>query len=276
MSNWELFDATENRDSIKIRGVPDGSRIVVVADCQVPMEDRRLLRTIFEDFVPEYKPAEGCEYHLFLAGDILDNFSLSRFVAQVQPNFHVGDEIGMVKEYLAEWGKEFTNKHYVFGNHEARWTRYAWENAPELAPYVPALAEMLGLEEMGYDWVPYLKHFDVEGYVITHGDRTDVNVARSMLATYASSGASGHVNRPQDFTWSAARGDDPITWSTVGMTCRTDIGQIIKQWGRVQPWGQGFLIGEVWDGVLYTQNIRVHHGHFMAAGGVYRIRTEGE
>lgn len=270
---WELFSGTQDRESIEIRGVPDGSRIVVVSDMQVPLEDRLLLQTIFEDFVPAYRPEDpSSEYHLFLNGDVLDNFSLSRFLNQVQPNFHVGDELAMVRDYLAEWGQEFTHKHYVFGNHEERWTRYAWENAPEIAPYVKSLADMLDLESLGYDWVPYLKHFDFEGFIITHGDRTSVNAAREMLNVYHAPGVSGHVNRPQSFSYADASGTDPITWYCQGMTCRMDIGQVIKAWGRIQPWMQGFLVGEVWDGVLYPELVRVHHGHFSAGGGVYRVR----
>jgi hypothetical protein len=271
---WENFSGVDAHDSIKIDNVPDGSRIVVVSDMQVPMEDRRLLKTLFEDFVPEYKPqSEGSEYHLFLNGDVLDNMSLSRFISQVQRDFHVGDEIDMTKEYLASWRKQFTHGHYVFGNHEARWNKYAWENAPEVAAYLPALSKMLNLEALGYDWVPYLKHYDFEGFMITHGDRTSVNAAKDMLMTYHAPGTSGHVNRPMSYSYTNASGDDPITWYCTGMTCRTDIGDIIKDWGRIQPWQQGFLVGEVWDGVLYPELVRVHHGHFSAGGGVYRVRT---
>ena len=270
---WELFRGATSRKSIKISGVPDGTRIVVVSDAQVPMEDGALLRTIFRDFVPAYRPKTGGEYHLFLNGDTLDNFSLSRFVARVTPRFDVGDEIDMTKAYLKEWGKTFTHKHFVFGNHEERWDKWLWENAPQVARLVPDLATMLDLKTLGYDWVPYLKHYDFEGFIITHGDRTGVNPARDMLMNYHTSGTSGHVNRPQSYTYAAAAGADPITWYCTGMTCREDIGDIIKDWAKIQPWQQGFLIGEVREGVLYPELIRVHHGRFSAGGKLYEVRA---
>lgn len=269
-AKWDLFSGTDEPGSIKIRGVPDGTRIVVVSDPQVPMEDRPLLHTIFGAFAKWYKP-KNAEYHLFLNGDVLDNFSLSRFVAQVEPNFTAGDEIEMVHDYLREWGKPFTHKHYVFGNHEDRWNKYVWENAPKIAKFMPTLAETLGLAEAGYDWVPYLKHYDFEGFIITHGDTTIKHAAARMLENYHSAGTSGHVNRPQSYTWAAAAGSDPITWYCTGMTCRVDIGDIIKDWRKVQPWQQGFLIGEVLDGILHVELVRVHHGAFMAAGRIFKV-----
>ena len=270
-SEWELFRGTEAKKSIRISGVPDGTRIIVVSDAQVPLEDTALLRTIFRRFAPDYRPKHGGEYHLFLNGDILDAFSLSRFVARVQPRFDVGDEIDLTKAYLKEWGKLFTHKHFVFGNHEARWDKWLWEQAPQIARLVPPLAEMLELDKLGYDYVPYLKHFNFQGFIITHGDRTSVNVAKDMLMTYHTSGTSGHVNRPQSFSYANAAGADAITWYCTGHTCRPDIGDVIKDWARVQAWQQGFLIGEVRDGVLYPELVRVHHGRFTAGGKIYAV-----
>ena len=204
----------------------------------------------------------------------MDNFKLSKFVARVIPKFTYGDEVKWTRRNLAEWGRHFTHKHYVFGNHEDRWERYVAENAPELAPFTRTLAEALELEVLGYDWVPYLKHYDFEGFIITHGDTTIKHAAARMMETYKSPGTSGHVNRPQSFTWADASGTDPITWFCTGMTCRTDIGDIIKVWGKIQPWAQGFLIGEVQDGILHVQNIVVHHGAFWAAGKFFEIGAQ--
>ena len=277
-AQWsELFASPEERGSVKIRGVPNGTRIVVVSDCQIPLEDRALLGTVFGEFVRWFKPkTPGAEYHLFLNGDVIDNYTLSKFLDRALPTFHVGDEIKLTKKNLALWGRPFTHKHLVFGNHEDRWERYLWEGAPELAPYAPSLATVLGLAELGFDWVPYLRHYDFEGFIITHGDRTTKFVAKDMLELYHTAGTSGHVNRPQSYTYASAANGEPITWYVTGMTCRTDIGDIIKQWRRIQPWQQAFLIGEVVDGVLHVELVRIHHGGFWAAGKMFRVKeTDG-
>lgn len=274
-----LFEGHNNKPSIKIRDVPSGSRFVIVSDQQVPLEDKSLLWTIFNDFVPDFKPygvTMGVEYHLFLNGDIIDNFSLSSFLQRVFPKFTLGDEVDMVRAYLKSWKKHFTHKHFIFGNHEARWEREIYVNNPKMARFTPGLEEVLELDKLGYDWVPYLKHYDFEGFIITHGDTAIKHAAAKMMLNYQASGVSGHANRPQSYTWADAASGEPATWYVEGMTCRKDIGEVIKAWAKIQPWQQGFMIGEVKDGVGYVQLIRVHHGHFYANGKIYKVRDASE
>lgn len=278
-SRWELFEGAELKGSIDIKGVPDGTRIVVVSDAQVPLEDRRFLKTIFDDFVPWYAPEKERgkakpEYHLFLNGDILDAFTLSKYLARVNVRFTLGDEIEMVRDYLDDWGQSFTHKHFVFGNHEDRFDREMYAGNRQFARFTRPLQEVLELEKKGWDYVPYLRHYNFEGFIVTHGDIFPKHVAAQMMANYQASGTSGHVNRPQSFTWADAAAGEAATWHTTGMTCRLDIGDIIADWRRIQPWAQGFLIGEVQGGVLYVENVIAHHGRFRAAGKIFTIRDK--
>ncbi|MCH7945250.1 MAG: metallophosphoesterase [Armatimonadetes bacterium] len=267
---WQLFEGTSDQPSKSISGVPDGTRFVFVSDSQVPLEDSALLETIFKQFVPWFKP-KSAEYHLFLGGDIIDNFTLSSFLQRVVPKFTLGDEVDMVHAYIKAWGKKFTHRHYIFGNHEDRWEREMYARHPQMMRFSDTLEEALELETLGYDWVPYLKHYDFEGLVLTHGDITTIQTAAAMMKNYQSSGVSGHTNRPQCYTWSAAAGGEPRTWYVAGMTCRRDIGDVIKDWRRVQPWQQGFVIGEVRRGVVFVEEVRVHHGQFRAAGKMFDV-----
>lgn len=268
------FRGLTTQENINIRKVPDGTRIVVVSDMQIPMEDQELLDTIFLDFVPAFKPSkkDGGEYHLFLNGDVMDAFTLSRWLARVNPNFQIGDEIDITRAYLEEWGKHFTHKHYVFGNHEDRWDKWVYENNPQMADYTQKLHEVLELDKLGYDWVPYGRHYDMCGFIITHGDTTVKNAAQRMLESYGTPGTSGHVNRPQSYTWSAAGQGEPITWYCTGMTCVYNIGDVIADWRKIQPWQQGFLVGEVHGGILHVQLVRVIRGGFWAAGKFFPLR----
>ena len=269
------FDGAEANDNKVIRNTPNGTRIVVVSDMQIPLEDAELLEAIFR-FAREWKPKGLADYHLFLNGDVMDNFTLSKYPARVQPKFTLADEVKLTRGYLKAWGKPFTHRHFVFGNHEDRWDRELYAANPMLAGFAPRLQDVLQLEKLGYDYVDYLKHYDFEGFVITHGDKTTQHVAAGMIQSYHKSGTSGHTNRPQDFTYRDASGGEPITWYVTGMTCRMDIHRVIKDWRRQQPWQQGFLIGEVHDGVLHVQPIRVHHGGFWAAGKFYAVKAEEE
>ena len=268
----DRFDGLNVNQGINIGGLPDGTRIVVVSDMQIPFEDRELLDTIFEVFVPAFKPKDkGAEYHLFLNGDVVDLYSLSAWPANVEPRFTLTDEINWTRSYLRQWGKRFTHRHYIMGNHEERWNRELMRNNPKMGNFTLRLEQVLGLDALGYDWVPYLKHYDVEGFIITHGDTTVKNAAQRMLENYAAPGTSGHVNRPQSFTWSDAANGEPITWYCTGMTCVYNIDDAIAMWRKIQPWQQGFLVGEVQGGVLHVQLVRVIKGGFWAAGKFYQV-----
>ena len=263
----QLFEGQEEQGSIDLT-LKDGDRFIVVSDAQVPFEDKLLLRSIYGEFTTYFSPKKG-NFHLFLAGDIMDNFSLSKFPPRVTSNFTIKEEIELTKTYLKEWGKRFDYKHYAFGNHEDRWDREMYDG--KMAPYIVPLKDVLELDKLGYDYVPYLRHYNVNGFVITHGDLIRENTAKAMLDTYSSSGCSGHVNRPHDYTRADARDGIPNTWTVPGMTCRTDIGNYIKDWRKIMPWQQGFGIGEVHGGKVYFQNVRVHHGSYYAAGRIFTI-----
>ena len=263
-----MFKGQETQGSIDLT-LRDGDRFIVVGDAQIPFEDKALLESIFNDFAPVFTRGHGS--HLFLAGDIMDLYSLSRFPSRVTPQFTLEQEVETTRKYLADWGRRFDKKHYVFGNHEDRWAREAYNDSGKLAPYVQPLQVVLELDKLGYDYVPYLRHFTANGFVITHGDIIRENTAKGMLDTYAASGCSGHVNRPHDYTRADARDGVPNTWTVLGMTCRMDIGDFIPDWRKIMPWQQSFGIGEVADGKIYFQNIRVHHGKYWANGKFYSI-----
>ncbi len=266
------FSGLNENYGIKISGLPDGTRIVVASDMQVPFEDPELLDAIFTQFVPWYKPKDSsAEYHLFLNGDVADLFHLSRWPAHVEPKFTLTQEVEWTAAYLADWRKHFTHAHYVMGNHEERWHKFLMSQNPKMGNFTVPFDEALKLKELDYDWVPYLKHYDVQGFVITHGDTTVKNAAQRMLETYASSGTSGHVNRPQSYTWSDAASGEPITWYCTGMTCLYEIDDAIAIWRKIQPWQQAFLIGEVQGGVLHVQLVRVVKGGFWAAGKFFTV-----
>lgn len=269
-SKWDGFTGLTQRGNITIDQVPDGTKAVFLSDLQIPLQDDVLVNHVVKCFVPWYLRG-AAEKHLFLAGDVVDLINLSRFPARHGKTFTLEDEITATRNILVKLGRKFTHRHYAFGNHEDRYERAVFESAPKFKPYVKPLHEVLELGSLGYDWVPYGKHFNFSGFRVTHGNRLGRYPAAAELADYHHSGCSGHVNRPQSFTYRNASGDDPITWYCLGMMCRTDIGDIIPDWSKVQPWMQGFGIAEVQKGIVHFQSVRVHHDSYMAAGRVFQI-----
>lgn len=266
----ELFSDAVDKPSIVIPEAPDGTKVLIISDTQVPFEDKKLLDAVFNRFVPRWLKGAP-ESHLFINGDGADNYTLSKFLSRGDISFSFKDELKLTKRYLKEWGKRFSNKHYVFGNHDARYEKFIRENVGPLEGIIPSYEELLGLAEMGYDSVPYRRFYNFLGFIITHGSRVIDNDAKAMLLAYHHSGTSGHTNRPKSWTYANAAGDDPITWYVTGMMCDTSIKDVIDDFKDAVGWQQGFLIGEVQDNVLFVENVRVHHGKFLAGGRVYEV-----
>lgn len=269
MDSWSpLFRHYTAAKDKKIK-LPDGSRFVVLSDLQIPLHDAGLLDVVLKDFAPWWKPKNG-EYHLFLNGDFLDDYNLAKYVSRAIPKFTLGDEIDMAGELLTKYGKGFSHKHFVYGNHEERWDRYTYENAGPQAEYMKPLCEVLELAKKGYDWVLYPMAYMVNGFAITHGEMFNVTAAASSVQKYGKSGTSGHVNRPQSHTHKLIAEPEPHTWFCTGMLCRRDIDSIIPTF-RNRPWMQCFGIGEVHNGVVHFELVRVHHGAFRAAGRMFKV-----
>lgn len=264
-----LFKKKKIKDSIKLK-LKEGTRFVVLSDLQVPFEDSELLNNIIEDFVPDFRRG-ATDFHLFLAGDVIDNYSLSRFPNRVTPLFTLEQEVERTIYWLEKLSKEFSSSHFAFGNHEDRFERELYMNNPQFVFATRTLEELLRLKEFGFDYVDYLKHYDVNGFIITHGDITTKYSASVMLNNYQASGCSGHTNRPQSHTHSSAASGEPDTWHNLGMLCIKNMGDFIPDWRKIMPWQQGFGIGEVVDGKVHFQNIRVHHGVYWACGKAYYI-----
>lgn len=270
----DLFKQYKSKPSITIPDAPDGTRIVVLSDLQIPFQDDELMDVIINELIPWFKPKKPGEYHLFINGDLVDLYTISRFSTNPTATFTVDEEVEATVAYLKRLKAKFTHRHFIFGNHEERWMKYIWDEASKFAKYIPPLDEVLELKKLGYDWVPYQKHFEFLGFILTHGNSVVKYAAAQELMLYQRPGTSGHTNRPQAIMLASAAGDDPITWYSTGMLCRTDIGDFIPAFRRTQSWQQCFGIGEVQDGVLHYELVRVHNNAFRAAGRVFKVERE--
>jgi len=106
---------------------------VVISDLHIPYQDRRSVALVM-DFLFEHTPDK-----IFLNGDIMDCFALSRF--EKEP-----DKIAGAFKREVEETKDFLNRlrlacpdseiTYIFGNHEARLKSYLINKAPELFGFI--------------------------------------------------------------------------------------------------------------------------------------------
>lgn len=262
------------RGSLLLKEVPEGSRVVVSSDFQLPFIDIPVVDAYFR-FLEEYQP-----HYIFLNGDILDCYELSTFDQNPNRTFSLQDEIMMGIE-LIERHKEIIPGAKIFwidGNHEERINRTIWKASAQnnFSFLVQDLATVLNLDERVDGYVPYGAGIDFLGFLITHGNYVSTHsayTARKHLDNFGSSGVNGHTHRLGAFFKTDLH---PFAkthaWYECGCMCRIDL-EYVK--GGKANWQQGFLIGEVWDSAFHPQLVPVVRtdtgSGFTAGGSYYRI-----
>jgi hypothetical protein len=105
---------------------------------------------------------------LVCLGDLADCYKVSSFSKDPRRGLSFDEEIADVCEgldHLEEIGA--TQKIFVEGNHEHRIERYLRDKAPELFGFITT-SKLLGLEERGWEFVPYKEATRIGKLWITH------------------------------------------------------------------------------------------------------------
>ena len=273
----QLYRNYISRGSLLLTDVPEGSRVVVSSDFQLPFLDIQVTEAYFK-FLEQYQP-----HYIFLNGDILDCYELSTFDQNPNRTFGLQDEIEMGIE-LVERHKTVVpgaKIYWIDGNHEERINRTIWKASSQsnFSFLVRDLAAVMDLDNRVDGYVPYGAGIDFLGFLITHGNYVSAHsayTARKHLDNFGSSGVNGHTHRLGAFFKTDLH---PFAkthaWYECGCMCRIDL-EYVK--GGKANWQQGFLIGEVWDGIFHPQLVpvvRTKHGSGFTAGGSYYRIEEG-
>jgi predicted phosphodiesterase len=199
---------------------------------------------------------------VFLGGDIIDCFKLSRFIKDpTKRNF--ADELNLFKEFMAVLDKQFpkAKKIYKIGNHEERYQSFLFEKAKEL----------VGVEEFDLDNIIKSRARNVEiikdkritnfyGLNIIHGHEfnsgffSPVNVARGLFLRAKTSAIQGHSHQTSSHTESNMNGKMTTTWS-VGCLC-----EMHPQYAPINRWNQGFAILHKTANGFDVDNKRIYKG----------------
>lgn len=125
-------------------------RAVVVGDIHVPFHDARAVGValaLIEDIAPE---------HIFLNGDIMDCYAISRFGKDPRRALELQDEIDQTFDILSKVRAAAPDAAitYIRGNHEARLNAYLSTRAPELSGLRALdIRSLLSLDSLGIEWV---------------------------------------------------------------------------------------------------------------------------
>lgn len=200
--------------------IPKGqNNILILSDIHFPYQDNQAL-----ELAINYGIEQGVNA-VYLNGDILDFFQLSRFTKDRRLRDLAG-ELQIGRDFLKLMQETFNCPiYYKIGNHEKRYEDYLMIKAPELLGIDDfKLEQLLRFREFGVTLVKD-KQMALAGKLpILHGHEwhggfaPPVNPARGLFMKAKESALVGHHHRTSEHTEKSLSGQVTTTWST-GCLC---------------------------------------------------------
>jgi hypothetical protein len=261
-----LFVEPRLFEELAIDQAPDGYKIIVVNDVQIPFEDRKTVAAV-ERFWDDFKP----DLEIY-NGDIFDFYSISMYDKNPTRRFKLQDELDAARSWLYRRAEANPNARRIEddGNHEDRLRRWLWKFGEELSGLrALELNALLGFDELGIEHLAYGSVIDFLGYRIEHGNKSStskaypVNVSRFMAIATGSSGLCGHTHRFSTYSWTDARGSH----SYVENGCLCQFG---LEYAPFPNWQQAFTYGVVHNNKVHLVPVMIYADGFRAEGEFYR------
>jgi predicted phosphodiesterase len=202
---------------------------------------------------------------VFLGGDIIDCFKLSRFVKDPSKR-NFAEELSLFKDFINVLEREFpkAKKIYKIGNHEERYQNFLFEKAKEL----------VGVDEFNLDNIIKARANNIEivkdkritnfnGLNIIHGHEfssgffSPVNVARGLYLRGKTSAMQGHSHQTSEHTESDMNGKITTTWS-VGCLC-----ELHPEYAPINKWNHGFAVLHKTSSGFDVDNKRIYKGKVL-------------
>lgn len=202
---------------------------------------------------------------IFLGGDIIDCFKLSRFVKDPSKR-NFADELNLFKDFIAVLNKEFPKARKIFkiGNHEERYQSFLFEKAKELVGVDEFdLTNIIKARAKYIEVITDKRITDFYGLNIIHGHEfssgffSPVNVARGLFLRAKTSAIQGHSHQTSEHTESNMNGKMTTTWS-VGCLC-----ELHPQYAPINKWNHGFCILHKTEEGFDVENKRIYKGKVM-------------
>lgn len=262
----EKFERPREFSELNIDDVPDGYKIIIVNDTQIPFQDPKTLQAVhkfWDDFNPDLEVYNG---------DIIDFYSISSFDKNPTRAFKLQDELDDSYAWLFSRAEANPNARRIFieGNHEDRLRRFLWKEAADLSSLrVLNFEELMRFKELGMEDLTYMSVLDFLGFRIQHGWKASggstpwpINVGRFMAQKEGSSGLCGHTHRASIYCWTTSRGSHSYVEN--GCLCRFDL-----EFAPFPNWQQAFTYGEVKNGKVHTKLVQIYPDGFIANGEFY-------
>lgn len=261
----QLFQDPRDFRLLNIRRLPDGTKILICNDLHVPFQDIPTV-TAVKGFWTDFKP----DIEVW-AGDVFDFYAVSEFDQNPSRMFTLQDEIDEARGelYARVTINPDARRVFIGGNHEDRMRRWLWKHGKDLSSLTALkVEELLGLNEMGFEYLNYMSKLDLLGFLIEHGHRSSksaafpTNVARLMAIATGSSGYCGHTHRFNHYGFSDFRGSH--SYIEGGCLCLLRL-----EYAPDPNWQQAFTYGVVHQNRLHLIPVRIYPDGFRAEGEFY-------
>ena len=231
---------------------------VILNDIQLPFEDKRVLWGLVVPFVQRLKP-----YGIVLNGDIVDCYEISDYDKDpVHRGVSLKRERAAAIKLMQALPKA-EERWWLGGNHEDRFRRLIWREAPQLADDI-AFESFFKLADYGYKWKSYGNPLKIGKLLLTHGFLVAQASGASAKRHFERLGTSvliGHTHRLGTFHVRNQGGDHAAFEN--GCLCKRDgLG-----YAQYPNWQHGFAIVHIFKGGYFNvQQIRIINRSFFVYG----------
>ncbi len=213
-------------------------QVVFISDIHAPFHDEDALEVLYS-FIQWFKPQT-----IFIMGDLLDAYAISRFTKDPNGALHFQEEVDEAISILSHIRKvagKKTKIYFIRGNHEQRMQKYLWNNAKELAGlHVLDVGQLLELKRFNIEYIEQGMMM-YKGVMIKHGNVVKKYAGYSAKGEFEKNGCSGvsaHTHRQAIYMQTNTAGD--YKWMECGCLCKLD--QEYME-GQTPNWQQGFGVG---------------------------------
>lgn len=212
-------------------------KILFIPDVHVPYHDKRAWKLMMKS-MKDFKPDT-----VVVLGDFADFYTVSSHSKDPNRSLKLLEEIEESRKLLAEVKTLGAKKHvFVSGNHCDRLTRYLQDKAPELFDFIN-IPEILHLNKMGFEYIPYKEHYELGKLNITHDTGTAGRYAHyKAMDAFQHNVVIGHTHRLGYAVEGNAHGERHVTamFGWLGDINSVDYMHKIKS---TRDWTLGFGVG---------------------------------
>lgn len=238
-------------------------KILVLPDIHVPYQNDEAIEAAIK-LGEEFQPDE-----IVQLGDLLDCYTLSRYSRSATRHGNIAEEIEQARDLLEMIKLRTGAKKATFieGNHEARIRKYIMDKCPDLRDLKALRVDhMLELADIGWDFIPEHKFYQVNDVFFTHGEYANMHSAKKHIDEYRVTVIHGHTHR---ITSRYHRGlDKTIVGVEMGFLASFDVGaEFVKKANWQHGVGTVLIDGDDhWVNAHHIRNGKVEYNGKVLSG----------